>query len=247
APDAYPVLVRRDDGSAIDRVTFNEFNCLQQTGDFCQDQNTPLRPFVQELPIPPIAQAVNSLDPPPDPQAHQQYDRYPPRKLYEVHVRPFQHRFHPDLPPSTIWGYNSLHPGATYQARYGEPILVRYYNDLPFTGNDGFGKPEIITHLHNFHTASESDGFPGDFYPSGMYKDPHYAMALAGDNPNEALGTLWYHDHRVDFTSQNVYKGLAGMMEIFDELDSGDENDPNPNAFHLPSGAYDVPLVFIDR
>ncbi|HKD41911.1 MAG TPA: multicopper oxidase domain-containing protein [Myxococcaceae bacterium] len=237
----------RRDGSAIDPVTFDEFNCLQQTGDFCQDQNIVLRPFVQALPIPPIAQPVNALNPPPDPKAHQQYEKYLPQKLYEIHVQPFQHRFHPDLPPSTIWGYNSIHPGATYQARYGEPILVRYYNDLPLEGNDGFGKPEIITHLHNFHTASESDGFPGDFYPPGMYKDHHYAMALAGGNPDEALNTLWYHDHRVDFTSQNVYKGLAGFMEIFDERDSGDENDPNPNAFHLPSGDYDVPLVFIDR
>jgi FtsP/CotA-like multicopper oxidase with cupredoxin domain len=36
---------------------------------------------------------------------------------------------------------------------------------------------------------------------------------------------------------------------LFDELDSGDENDPNPNALRLPSGVgeYDIPLVFQDK
>jgi FtsP/CotA-like multicopper oxidase with cupredoxin domain len=43
-----------------------------------------------------------------------------------------------------------------------------------------------------------------------------------------------------------VYKGLAGAALLFDELDSGDEKDPNPAAFHLPSGDFDVPLIFLD-
>ena len=50
-----------------------------------------------------------------------------------------------------------------------------------------------------------------------------------------------------DFTSQNVYKGLAGMAFFYDQWDSNDENDANPNAFHLPSGEHDLPLVFADK
>ena len=69
----------------------------------------------------------------------------------------------------------------------------------------------------------------------------------AGQDPREALGTLWYHDHRADFTAQNVYKGLAGMALFFDEQDSGFENDPNPDAFRLPSGDHDVPMIFADK
>src|SRR5262245_64690721 len=42
-------------------------------------------------------------------------------------------------------------------------------------------------------------------------------------DPSEAMSTLWYHDHRVEFTSPNVYKGLAGMYLLFDELDTGNE------------------------
>ena len=42
-------------------------------------------------------------------------------------------------------------------------------------------------------------------------------------NPAESLGSLWYHDHHLDFTAQNVYKGMFGCYNLFDELDTGEE------------------------
>ena len=114
----------------------------------------------------------------------------------------------PDLPLQRIWGFDGITPGPTYIARYGEPILVRNFNDLP-ADNDGFGLNEVSTHQHNGHTPSESDGFPCDFFGAGQFYDQHYPNLLAGfdsthppfGDPNEALSTLWYHDHRADFTS----------------------------------------------
>src|SRR5262249_45407948 len=156
-------------------------------------------------------------------------------------------------PPSRVWGFNGTFPGPTFQERYGVPVLVRFRNELP-ANHVGFGIPSVITHLHNGHTASESDGFPLDFYPTGQHKDHHYPNVLAGydafpprGDEHEALGTLFYHDHRIDFTAQNVYRGLAGFYLLFDERDSGDETDANPMAFNLPSGAFDVPLMFSDK
>ena len=187
---------------------------------------------------------------------HQRFAEFPPQKLYEMHARAFQHRFHPDLAPSTIWGYglgpdingNTFSPGPLFKQRYGEPIVTRVFNDLPPAGApDGFGIPEVTTHLHNHHTASESDGFPGDFYPVGEHHDHHYTNILAGGDPDEALNTLWYHDHRADFTAQNTYKGLVGQWWLYDDADSGDEDDSNPRALRLPSGEYDVPMVFADK
>ncbi len=246
--DAFLVVTMEPTGEPQDLAVSDNFNCLQQTGDFCADPAMQLTPFVQALPIPPIAQPVDSLNPPIDPTRHQLYDQYPAQNLYEVDVRVAQHQFHPDLPPATIWGFNGLPMGETYVARYGEPYLIRFHNNLPPNGDGtGFGKPEITIHLHNAHTASESDGFPLNFFPSGQYWDNHHAMFLAGGDPREALGTLWYHDHRADFTAQNVYKGLAGFTIYYDEFDSGDENDPNPDAFRLPSGEYDVPLLLADK
>lgn len=190
---------------------------------------------------------------PPD-RALQRYAEFLPVKKYEMYVRPFQHLFHPDLmQPSTIWGYGNKHhtfsPGPTFRETYGQPIVVRIHNQLPaaYPSNDGFGIPQISTHLHNFHSAPESDGGPLMFFDTGNYMDHHYPMYPAGGDPREILNQLWYHDHRPDFTSQNVYKGLAGNFLAYDALDSNNERDHNPAAFRLPSGRFDVPLLLADK
>jgi len=70
--------------------------------------------------------------------------------------------------------------------------------------------------------------------------------ATEGDK-GERPSTQWYHDHVLDFTGPNAYRGLAGFVLCFDELDSGNENDPNPAALHLPSAPYDIPLAIQDK
>ena len=236
-------------------------------------------PFIQPLPVYQAKQPVTALSPAPQVVAdmaggecgrpnHQRWADFAPNTqiFYEMHVKEATHSFHPQLPPQKVWGYDGILPGPTFVARYGEPIMVRIFNELP-ANSIGFGSPEISTHLHNLHDGSESDGFTGDYYSKtkfgptmtgpGAYKDHHYVNCYAGydavhqteGDPREALGTLWYHDHRLDFTGPNVYKGLAGFYLLFDELDSGDENDPNPAALRLPSGVgkYDIPLIFQDK
>ena len=143
-------------------------------------------------------------------------------------------------------------------ARYGTPILVRRYNALPAAGqNGGFGVPEVSTHLHNFHSGPDSDGGPCDprqqrFFFRGQYYDYFYSMQFAGfasthpphGDVREAVGTLWYHDHRVDHTAENVYKGLAGFFIAFNDFDTGDEN----TGLHLPSFPhYDIPMILTDK
>lgn len=226
-------------------------------------QSPPTTPFIVPLTIPPAAQPVAQLNPAPSefPVAgeafrapHQRWNEFQPQKLYEIRQRQAPHSFHPELPTQNIWGFDGITPGPTFYARYGEPIVVRNHNNLP-ADHVGYGIPSIITHLHNGHTPSESDGFPGDFYEVGEFKDHRYPNVLAGydafpatkGDPREAMGTLWYHDHRVDFTAPNSYKGLAGFYLLFDDKDSGNENDTNPAAFRLPSGQYDVPLMFSDK
>lgn len=177
--------------------------------------------------------------------------------------------FNPAYPPQPVWGYSTPTqqasiPGPTFHAHYGKPVICRIHNNLP-QDHVGFGTPEISTHLHNLHTGSESDGFPGDYYSinksgptllgPGSYKDHLYSNIYAGydDSPatlgdyREALGTLFYHDHTLDFTAPNVYLGLSGFYLLFDEFDSGNEHDVNPKALRLPSGEFDYPLNFNDR
>ena len=191
---------------------------------------------------------------PPD-RAIQRFSEFQPVKLYEMYARAFQHLYHPELmQPSTIWGYGNRlgqtwSPGPTFRQEYGKPLLVRIHNELPagYPANDGFGIPQISTHLHNFHSAPESDGGPLMFYDRGRYLDHHYSMYPAGGDPREVLGQLWYHDHRPDFTSQNTYKGLVGNFLAYDNRDSGNERDRDPDAFRLPSGPFDVVLAVSDK
>ena len=131
---------------------------------------------------------------------------------------------------------------------------MRRNNLLPpvGSGNVQFALPSPTVHLHNAHTASESDGIPQDFFNPGEFWDHHYANFPAG-SPNgwspfntEIMNTLWYHDHRLDFTATNVYAGFSGFYLLFDERDSNNEEDRNPRAFRLPSGKYDIPLILHD-
>src|ERR1041385_6263194 len=188
--------------------------------------------------------------------------RFPvvPATLYQFTQKQFTtSQFSPQLPPQTIWGFDDgtgpRSPGPTYKAFYGTPQLTRNINSLPNVtqqNNSGFGMPSVTTHLHNGHTPSESDGNPCDFYPAGHFCDQYYPNVLAGFNStnapngdvNEALSTLWYHDHRIDFTSQNTYKGLVGFYCLFNQFDTGDET----TGFHLPSfPQFDIPLAFADK
>ena len=222
-------------------------------------------PFQIAMPIPPIKQVVGSLTPAPtvapntaagegrtrNHQAPGVGLPFPPPVLYQVtQIANSNVIMSNQLPAQTIWGFDGISPGPTYVAQYNTPILVRNVNNLP-ANNGGFGKNSVSTHLHNSHTPSESDGFPCDFFEAAHFYDQYYPNKYAGFNSthrpngdiNEAMSTLWYHDHRVDFTSQNVYKGLAGFYLLFNEFDTGDET----TGFRLPSGAFDVPMLFADK
>ncbi|HVG30898.1 MAG TPA: multicopper oxidase domain-containing protein [Pyrinomonadaceae bacterium] len=242
-----------------------------QTSDCLVNPGTspPTSAFVQALPIPPIKQSVASLNPAPTKEAniaggeaarakHQKWSQFLPQVLYDVHTMPGTHQFHPELPPTPIWGYDGIVPGPTFIVQQGVPVLVRFHNDLPLNhfGSGGWGIEQDVIHLHNGHTGSESDGFAGDFYNPGFFKDNHYPNVLAGfttvggaGDPKEAMNTLWYHNHRAEFTSQNTYRGLAGFYWMFDSKDTGNENDTSPTALRLPSGygVHDIPLILSSK
>ena len=186
--------------------------------------------------------------------------QFPPKKFYEMTIKEAPVSLHPALGNTTIWGFDGTVPGPVIKANYGEPVLLRLHNHLPSAKvPQAFGIAEFSIHLHNSHTPSESDGFPNDFIKSvndlpanskDGFKDHHYLNAYAGfvarkdsiGDPREALGSLWYHDHTIDFTAQNVYKGMAGIYLLFDDKDTGDET----TGLRLPSGVYDVPIMFND-
>jgi FtsP/CotA-like multicopper oxidase with cupredoxin domain len=216
----------------------------------------PVTPFTVPLFVMPIAQPVTQAvleaqGGPIDPLAHQRYNEFLPQKFYVQRISEFTWIYHTDPPyggGSYAWGFNGITPGETFHAYYHEPHLVRRINELPGVGSAkvNWALPSVAIHRHNGHQASESDGIPQDFFDPGQFWDYHYPMYPAGGDPREIMSTLWYHDHRLDFTATNVYAGLSGFHLHFDDFDSNNENDQRKGASRLPSGQYDVPLILHD-
>ncbi len=193
------------------------------------------------------------------------FNQYPPQQYFVERIRAnsnFRITSDTNIPAQTIWGYNlggsaasdvATFPGPTIVSHYQQPWLIRRFNELPDQSqNGGFGVPEMSTHLHNFHTAPESDGGPCRWFFRGQYFDYYFTAQQAGFNfdfkpngdVNESLSTLWYHDHRIDHTAENTYKGLEGFHLLFNQFDTGNET----TGFHLPSyPQFDIPILLADK
>ncbi|MGH3728726.1 MAG: multicopper oxidase family protein [Micromonosporaceae bacterium] len=121
-----------------------------------------------------------------------------------------------------VWGYNGTFPGPTIESRRGRRTVVAHRNDLPV--------PAVV-HLHGGKTPAAHDGYPTDAIEANDTREYVYPI----DQP---AATLWYHDHRMDFTGPQVYRGLAGFHLIRDDEEAG---------LGLPYGERDIPLMIADR
>jgi FtsP/CotA-like multicopper oxidase with cupredoxin domain len=184
---------------------------------------------------------------------------------------------------TALWTFDGTFPPKLLKVRYGEATLMRHYNALPIDvgANHGFGVHTITTHEHNGHSPAESDGYANAFYFPGQFYDYRWPIQLAGrDSINtdaqdpragapdghggikkiagdwrETMSTHWFHDHMLDFTAQNVYKGNAAMMNYYSALDRGNEGIDDGVNLRLPSGTsldwgnrdYDVNLLLAEK
>ncbi len=186
---------------------------------------------------------------------HQRWAQFAPAHFtYELEARAGLHTFHPDYSPSYIWGFNGQYPSPTCLNKYGKTTVVRFRNSLP-VNTTTFGRNEITIHLHNGHHGSESDGFAGDYFGTGFWKDNMYPVIYAGldafggiGDPLEAQRSQWFHDHRAEFTLNNNIMGLNGMFFIYDKFDPGHEH-PSAGSLQLPGyyGITDFPVILTDK
>jgi spore coat protein A len=105
-----------------------------------------------------------------------------------------------------------------------------------------------VNHLHGGRTPPESDGYPTDLIlPAGGFPHSHMhdPMAKISEVQREYIysndqraATLWYHDHRMDFTAPQVWRGLAGFYIL---RDAEEERLP------LPRGDKEIALLICDR
>ena len=148
--------------------------------------------------------------------------------------------------------------------------LHNHHNAPPSDGGplrwfDGLDLTKNTAQFWDYHYPNIRAGFTTPLFKASTYKklltptasDPWYTCA---GNFAETLSTLWFHDHKMDFTAQNVYKGLASFYTLYSNdinLDCGGyDTSGNPSAkgeaqgLGLPCGTnyeFDIPLVFADK
>jgi FtsP/CotA-like multicopper oxidase with cupredoxin domain len=126
--------------------------------------------------------------------------------------------------------YNGTVPGPTIKVQRGREVVVRHTNLLPNVHPTLRYEPWTSVHLHGSASLPQYDGYASDITRPGSYKKYHY--------PNtQPARTLWYHDHGIFHTAENVYHGLAAQYHIL---------DPYEAALQIPHGDYDVPLLIGD-
>lgn len=207
--------------------------------------------------------------------AHQRWQEYLPEKGYVMSLARARNgvKFHPLMPDQdrdSVWTFTSNHrkraqlPPPLIKMRYGEPTIVRIYNELPRDQrkNNGFGSVSQATHNHNAHNASASDGASNAHFFPGQFYDYHWSTTLAradmintdasdprASGPDgrgglthvkgdfrELQSSLWFHDHRFFYTAENVYKGHLGMLNYYSGPDRGHEALDDGVNMRLPSG-----------
>ncbi len=196
------------------------------TGVTLESAIEPPAQFRIPLPIPPVLQPTRQ-------DATTDY--------YDIVQKVARHEILPGT-STTVWGYNGTFPGPTIVSRRGRTTVVRHRNELPV--------PTVV-HLHGGRTPAESDGYPIDLVlpaDGGHASGGGHSDGMTGDVSHgsrdyvypldQRAATLWYHDHRMDFTGPSVWRGLAGFHLVKDDEEDG---------LALPSGDRDIPLMICDR
>lgn len=117
------------------------------------------------------------------------------------------------------------------------------------------GPVPTVVHLHGAHARSESDGIPEAWYlpaPAlpGYYSRgsdwsqisgvPNEDGAAVFQYPNDQPpALLFFHDHTLGITAQNVYMGLVGAYIL--------RGNATTDVSTLPSGPYEIPLAIQDK
>jgi FtsP/CotA-like multicopper oxidase with cupredoxin domain len=95
------------------------------------------------------------------------------------------------------------------------------------------GPVPLITHVHGAHVDPHSDGYPQAWFlpaanniPAGYSMKGSFFDDSTGSNPgnlgyadfryrnDQPAATLWYHDHALGMTRNNVYAGPAGFWIV---------------------------------
>jgi len=143
------------------------------------------------------------------------------------------------------------------------------------------GPGPMVVHVHGAETTEDSDGYPEAWWlpaagniPAGYASGGSFYGTFKGSSPigadwgpgsavfqypnDQEAATLWYHDHTLGMTRQNVYAGPAGFYilrggpgdMVLDSMTNLPAELPRPApALGDPPGLdyYEIPLAIQDR
>ncbi len=146
--------------------------------------------------------------------------------------------------PAESDGYTNafFFPGQFYDYRW--PMQLAGYDSINTDASD----PKAAFPCADGETLFVNDADPG------LKSCQNGSIRIRGDW-HETMSTHWFHDHMLDFTAQNVYKGNAVMMNYYSALDRGNEALDDGVNLRLPSGTalpwgnrdYDINLLVADK
>ena len=148
-----------------------------------------------------------------------------------VPMRQARVRVLPHGPRTTMWTYGGSYPGPTIVGRAGRESRVTFVHRLPKAAGS------LTTHLHGDHHAASEDGQPTtNLIRRGRARTYRYPLTYGG-RP-EPASFFFYHDHRMDRTTRNNWRGLQGMFVV---------EDAPSRKLRLPQGRRDIPLMISER
>lgn len=122
------------------------------------------------------------------------------------------------------YGYNGNFLGPVIRVNKGDDVNIHLNNNL---------KENTTIHWHGLNVDGNVDGGPHQPISSGSKADINF-------NVNQPASTLWFHPHLDGKTGEQVYKGLAGLLYVEDEVSK---------SLNIPKeyGVNDIPLIVQDR
>jgi spore coat protein A len=177
------------------------------------------------------------------------------------------------IPGSMATEFVRTVPGPTFENTRGIPTLMKWRNEIdtthfmPVDPTLHFANPLAmepptapfiafppgytnaqntiahVTHMHGLMVGSGHDGVAEQWFTMSGIVGPNY-VTRDYLMPNDQPAThLFYHDHTMGMTRLGVYAGMVGAGYFI-----RDPNSPlDQPSSTLPSGAYEIPLVILDR
>lgn len=143
----------------------------------------------------------------------------------------------------TVKGYND---STSQEVSWTTPML-RYNNQqLPPVIKEKRGRvmtlnlnnqlsEETTIHWHGFKIPGDQDGNPDKPVAAGTSMTYSFTM-------DQQAAPMWFHPHPDMKTGSQVYKGLAGLFLLSDNITDGLEANNQ-----LPTGDNDIPVIIQDR